>query len=611
MKYMAWAVLAVSLVALNGPGCDTNGGDQDNTGQQDVTGQQGDGKCVVACGGKSCGDDGCGGSCGNCFSLEGAVDNQLCVEGECVACLPDCDGKQCGDDGCGGSCGNCFTIEGAIDNGLCLEGTCVQCVTACDGKECGDDGCGGTCGICTGDEVCGGGKCGIDDGLCALGELCLSLNDDGDLACLLNDELPPDNETQCHDKDGGCAGNYSCQYLDDEKTKSLCVENCGVCPSGLTCGDVTGDGYMGCMQAGSIPQSAKYNCHEDGCPDNNTCFYLNAEYTESACIQNCSTCHPGSCPEGEVCNGSFCEPEPCTEGSCPEGQNCVSGTCVPDAGPGPGSYPGGLEDCPMPPLECEGNSAYCGALIHFDPTEGYGYIDYPENGETWDNQYRSWLRRDVVMAIQYAAAKVECLAKDWEFGNGKPIGLIDMSEEDGSIPGTSVGQPGHPQGTHVDGFDIDVSYFQHGTSDNAARPICDHYENGAEAYHCTAPPHLLDPWRQALFIGALHEHPALRVIGCDGQAGPIIDATIDKLCDEGWLKPAACGSNKLTYETTDMGYGWFHFHHHHIHISFNSTKYRDKCLIPGCLDGHLKHFLARHGLAKVQKTAMTRVSVVR
>ncbi len=589
--------LAALVAALAIAACDSgDGGEKKN--EQDVT--QNDGKCVPDCGGLECGDDGCGGSCGSCFTLEGALNNDLCVKGQCVDCLPSCDGKECGDDGCGGSCGNCFTPEGGINNDLCLEGVCVQCVPDCDGKVCGEDGCGGTCGQCQGDLVCGGGKCVADTGLCGLGQVCQPIaEDDPYTACLEDGEIPVDAETQCHEKQGGCAGNHSCLYTDEGKESSICVENCGECSSGTTCGDVTGDGYLGCLQAGGIPSNAQTGCHEGGgCDGNATCFYTNSDYTESVCITNCSTCHEGSCPAGMVCNGVFCEPEPCTEDSCPEGQNCVAGTCVPDAGPGPGEYTGGLEECDLPPLTCEGTKQYCGELIQFDPVEGYGYIDYPENGETWENQYRSWLRRDAVMAIQYAAAKVQCLAEDWEFGNGKPIGTIDMSEEDGKIPGTSVGSPGHPSGTHTNGYDIDMSYYQHGTADNSARPICDHYVNGAEAYHCTAPPHLLDPWRQALFIGALFEHPFIRVIGCDGQAGPIIDATIDNLCDNGWIPQAACKNNVLTYETTDMGYGWYYFHHHHIHVSFKQGNYRDDCLVPGCIDKDLQHFLAKFGLAK-------------
>jgi len=316
-------------------------------------------------------------------------------------------------------------------------------------------------------------------------------------------------------------------------------------------------------------------------------------------------CGPGcgsitDCPDGYACDGGICVPEPCTPGSCPEGQICVDGVCILDIGEGPGPYTG--ISCDLPPLECTGGEAYCSVLTQFDPTEGIGYIDYPENGETWDNQYRSWLRRDAIMLIQYATAKVACMAEGWDSGNGAPLGLIDMSEEDGSIPGTSDGHPGHPPGTHTNGFDIDVAYYQSGVADNRARPICDHYESGSEAYHCTATPHLLDAWRTALFLGALFEHPELRVVGCDGRAGPILDSAITTLCSDGWLTSYACSNRALAYEEVDTGAGWFYFHHHHMHISF-SDPYRAspadtsmECLVPGCNERLIYEFYKEFGI---------------
>ena len=72
--------------------------------------------CAPDCGEHICGDDGCGGSCGQCG--EGTA----CEDGACVACTPECGEMACGDDGCGGSCGQCeppFT---------CVDGACVESV---------------------------------------------------------------------------------------------------------------------------------------------------------------------------------------------------------------------------------------------------------------------------------------------------------------------------------------------------------------------------------------------------------------------------------------------------------------------------------------------------
>ena len=77
-------------------------------------------------------------------------------------CVPACAGKQCGDDGCGGSCGNCPADQSCQD-GACKPGPCVS---QCAGKQCGDDGCGGSCGTCAPDHTCQAGACTFS-GVCA------------------------------------------------------------------------------------------------------------------------------------------------------------------------------------------------------------------------------------------------------------------------------------------------------------------------------------------------------------------------------------------------------------------------------------------------------------
>ena len=69
------------------------------------------------------------------------------------SCTTNCGGKECGPDGCGGSCGNCFTLEGAVDNSLCSPS--FQCQTcSCAGKSCGLNECGASCGTCPGNYTC-------------------------------------------------------------------------------------------------------------------------------------------------------------------------------------------------------------------------------------------------------------------------------------------------------------------------------------------------------------------------------------------------------------------------------------------------------------------------
>ena len=224
----------------------------------------------------------------------------------------------------------------------------------------------------------------------------------------------------------------------------------------------------------------------------------------------------------------------------------------------------------VPDWRCTGDAAYCGELVPFEPDEGPGWWDYPLNGETSTDEYRSYIRRDVMMLVTYAAAMVDCQASGWDFGNGGRLGLGDMSEVDGSIPGTRDGDPGHPAGTHEDGHDMDLAYYQTGTPDNRLRAVCEHTIDGADQYHCTSEPTLLDPWRTALFLGHLHASSQLRVIGVDGRVGPLVDSALSQLCADGWVDTSACSSHAVTWEETDTGRGWFRFHHHHLHISVSA-----------------------------------------
>ena len=221
----------------------------------------------------------------------------------------------------------------------------------------------------------------------------------------------------------------------------------------------------------------------------------------------------------------------------------------------------------LPALTCTAN---CLNLVPFTPTLGTGYENYPINGETEAEQYRSYVRAEVRQAIQYAAARVECQAGHWPFGNNRPLGLGDMSEANGNIPGTRDGSPGHPAGTHQNGTDIDVAYYQLDTTNSYIRPICETRIGGVDQQHCVAPPNTLDVWRTAFFLGSLMQHPRLRVIGVDGQAGPALLQAINQLATSGWLPSTipAIAQSRLKFETSDQGLGWYYFHHQYMHISF-------------------------------------------
>jgi len=87
--------------------------------------------CTDTCGARECGVV-CGQACGS--NDGGCPSGQVCSDaGTCETCTPQCDGKTCGEDGCGGSCGTCGT------DATCLLGTCI--VDPCSANGSGEVGC--------------------------------------------------------------------------------------------------------------------------------------------------------------------------------------------------------------------------------------------------------------------------------------------------------------------------------------------------------------------------------------------------------------------------------------------------------------------------------------
>jgi hypothetical protein len=356
--------------------------------------------------------------------------------------------------------------------------------------------------------------------------------------------------------------------------------NCGENGHCLTEGDHYPGGY--CTQLG---------CTSMTCPSGSGCYVL--ADNSHVCLQKCKKdadcghgylcdttnkiCTPGcagtGCGPDELCgDDGLCSVKPCTATSCGPFTYCApSGACEPDLATFPA---GAAPDCPnLPERDCVGTAAFCGEMLPFEPVMGVGYDNYPINGETDTDQYRSFCRRDLQMLVKWAAAYVACKTASWTTGNQKPVGLGDMSEANGAIPGTRENDPGHPAGTHEHGYDMDFAYFQITSPNNYLREICPHTIGGKEQYHCVAEPNNVDIWRHSLLLGAMFSSPRMRVIGVDGRVGPILDKSIPVLCQKGFLDQAACDAafQGLAYEQVDMGYGWYLFHLHHSHVSLKAA----------------------------------------
>ncbi len=109
-------------------------------------------QCRSELGNLNCGDDGCGGSCGDC------PNGSFCCHGTCcpnggTCCTEECcpSTERC----CSGHCGTSEAC-GGFDNppNQCDLGNSTCCTPNCVGRVCGDDGCGGACGACPAGKVC-------------------------------------------------------------------------------------------------------------------------------------------------------------------------------------------------------------------------------------------------------------------------------------------------------------------------------------------------------------------------------------------------------------------------------------------------------------------------
>ena len=204
--------------------------------------------CYPNCQGKQCGNDGCGGSCGQCppgsqcnwngqCTGSNSCGNGYCQmwQGEnCETCPEDCGPCGCGDGACDMAAENCETCP--EDCGPC---PCEPQCWSADGEklECGPDGCGGVCGYCPDNAKCVSGHC-----ITACQPNCTIFG------------FPK----QCGSD--GCGG------------------SCGTCPVGTQCDALTYQCVDPCQ-----PQCEGKECGGDGCG---------------------GTC--GQCPEGMECNGGTC-----------------------------------------------------------------------------------------------------------------------------------------------------------------------------------------------------------------------------------------------------------------------------------------------------------------
>jgi len=284
-------------------------------------------------------------------------------------CTPKCDGRSCGDDGCGDTCGACA--------GVCQKGVCYPTDGCAADKLTGSAGCPGcaceAC-VCAYDDYCCAGEWdGVCQGEClTVCQGCGALDLCGDGACL--------GAETCASCAGDCAcpGGFQCSavgecYVPDCAGRECGDDgeggSCGTCDEGTACSD---DGLCVCA-----PTCDERECGDDGC--GGSC---------GECINDCTGQVDPSFCEGEqgiclhaccrICDGRECGDDGCggSCGSCGEGETCEAGQCVPDAPPevveadDPGGDPAIPEPSPDP-----GTGAEADELASSEPPAPEGIDD--------------------------------------------------------------------------------------------------------------------------------------------------------------------------------------------------------------------------------------------
>ena len=305
--------------------------------------------CVPQCEGVSCGDDGCGGSCGTCSDGDACNGVEVCDGGQCIAG----DAVLCDDaDACNGleSCdaqtGECIAGDAVLcddadacnglescdaQTGECIAGDAVLCddADACNGLESCDAQTGeciaGDAVLCDDADACNGlESCDAQTGECIAGEAVVC--DDADACnglescdassgeCIAGDAL------SCDDGDP-CNGEESCS------AESGCVDGEPlVCDDGVACNGVEFcEADVGCAE-GSAPEGA--------CDDANPCTLdlcgaLGCEHSATAEGESCDD--GVGCTEQDVCNEGVCAGTP-APALCGDADPCTEDSCAPEAG---------------------------------------------------------------------------------------------------------------------------------------------------------------------------------------------------------------------------------------------------------------------------------------
>jgi hypothetical protein len=295
--------------------------------------------CVPDCEFKNCGEDGCGGSCGECDDKDVCNGSEECFGGECGPQDPplDCDDTlDCTMDTCDPITGCVYTPDDAAceDDNLCTDDSCDLaggCIHTNNALPCDDAN------ACTIGDTCADGAClpgdavVCDDGIDCTVDSCHTAT-----GCVYTpDDAVCDDDNLCTDDScdpaTGCVNannTIACDDADACTTGDICADGACVpgdaliCDDGVDCTADSCDAATGCVFAPEDAECDDANpCTDDACDLVTGCVIIN---NTLSCDDTLLCTNDDVCLEG-VCSGivNDCDDEnPCTDDSCEEGVGC-------------------------------------------------------------------------------------------------------------------------------------------------------------------------------------------------------------------------------------------------------------------------------------------------
>ena len=138
----------------------------------------------------------------------------------------------------------------------------------------------------------------------------------------------------------------------------------------------------------------------------------------------------------------------------------------------------------------------------------------------------AYIRKDLSMLLIWAACQMRETYPDIA-----PLALYDMSEQDGSTPGTDDGQPRHPPSTFENGTMFATAYYQT-DGDNGMQNVCGDGSDEAacgtagdfnDGFACTTTDTIVDLDQQRAFLELLAQHPDFAEMGVEQSVGETLD----------------------------------------------------------------------------------------